>query len=184
MNDSMTKAQLIGWMIAERSRWEALLKEIGECRMTVPAINGGWTIKDAVAHVTYYEHWLLEWVEAAARGKVTVATLRDLLSVDERNAIVFEENKRRGLTEVLDESRRVFQRLLMVVQLLPEEDLTDPHRFDRYIVPFWQESRPLWKCIAGDSYEHYREHLASMREWLERIEAEKRSQPMSVEAVC
>lgn len=176
LSDNMTKARLIEQMTAERSQWDALLEEIGESRMNVPAINGGWTIKDTVAHVTYYEHWLLNWLEAAVRGQVTVAQHRDLLSVDERNAIVFEENRPRRLADVLDESQLVFQRLLMMGRLLPEEDLLDPHRFDRYIVPFWEESRPLWKCIAGDSYEHYREHLTNMRQWLERIQAENQAQ--------
>jgi hypothetical protein len=49
---------------------------------------------------------------------------------------------------------------------LPEQDLVDEHRYERYIIPFWGESRPLWRCIAGDSYHHYEEHSATVRVWL------------------
>ncbi len=112
--------------------------------------------------MTYYERWLVAWLEAAVRGKVSVASHRDILDVDERNALIFRENKDRSLQDVLAESRRVFERLLQLVQALPEEDLTSPHKFDRYVIPFWQESQPLWECIAGDSLEHYREHIPAI----------------------
>ncbi len=168
MTESVTKTIVLQSMMSERRAWDVLLDAIPKECMTVPAINSGWTIKDTVAHVTYYESWLLEWLEAAVRGQVTVATHRDLLGVDARNAIVFEENRMRPLDVVLEQSRRVFDRLLLLVRLLPEQDLRDPTRFERYIVPFWHDNRPLWKCIASDSYEHYREHRLSIRAWLDQ----------------
>ncbi len=160
------KQELLNAMKTERDVWEALLAEVGEARMTMPAINNGWSVKDTIGHITYYERWVLQWLEAAARGQVSVATHRDLLSVDERNAIIFRENRDRPLDWLLGESRRIFDRLFLVVSLLPDDDLVAPHRFDRYVLPFWEESRPLWKCIAANSYEHYREHSASVRAWL------------------
>jgi hypothetical protein len=169
MNVEMSKATLIDNMTGERARWQALLDRVPEDRMTVPAINSGWSIKDTIGHVTYYEGWLLNWLEAAARGQVTVGTLRDLLDVDARNAIIFRENRDRSLEDVRQESRHVFERLLLLVKLLPEQDLLDPHRFERYITPFWETGRPLWQCIAADSYEHYREHMPAIQAWLESI---------------
>ncbi len=165
----MTKAELIKALSAERAEWDAVLERVGETRMTVPAINDGWSIKDTIGHVTYYERWLLDWLEAAVRGQVTVATHRDLLAVDERNAILFHENRDRALGAMLEESRRVHERLMMMVQLLPESDLLDPHRFERYILPFWDKGIPLWKCIADNSYEHYAEHTRSIQAWLDRL---------------
>lgn len=166
MNGEMTKERLLGLERAARQEWEALLDQVGEARMTVPAINNGWSLKDAVAHISYYEGWLLNWLEAAVRGQVTAATHRDLLGVDERNALVFAENRGRPLSEVLADSRRIHYRLVQVVELLTEHDLFSPHRYERYIAPFWESSRPLWQCLPGDSYAHYQEHSASVRAWL------------------
>lgn len=168
MIETVSKTAIIERMIYERKEWDGLLAEIDEAMMTVPAINHGWSIKDTVAHITYYERWLLEWLEAAVRGQVTVATHRDLLSVDNRNLIVFEENRQRPLCAVLEESRQVFDRLVLLVRLVPEQDLFDPHRFERYVEPFWHDSRNLAKCIAVDSYEHYHEHRLSVRAWVQR----------------
>ncbi len=167
----MTKAELLQALTAARAEWEAVLAQVAEECMTVPAINDGWSIKDTIGHVTYYEHWLLDWLEAAARGQVVVATHRDLLRVDERNAIIFRENRDRPLHSILEESRQVHDRLVLMVRLLPESDLLDPHRFERYVLPFWETGHPLWKCIADNSYEHFEEHRQSIQAWLDCISA-------------
>lgn len=161
----MTKMELLRQMRAERSRWDALMRQIPHDRMLEPAINRGWSIKDTIGHIAFYEGWLLNWLEAAAHGSVKVATHQDLLTADQRNALVWQDNKDRNLEELLDESKQVSERLYLLVKTLSEADLCDPHRFSRYILPFWGDTRPLWKCIAEDSSEHYREHAHSIEEW-------------------
>ncbi len=164
----MTKTELIETMRRERARWEELLAQVGPDSMTGPVLDNGWSVKDTIGHVTFYEHWLLDWLEAAVRGKVTAASHRDVFDVDQRNALIFEDNKDRPLEEVEQESRDVFERLLEVVQTLPERDLLERERFSRYIAQFWPENPPLWECIAGNSYEHYREHSPSIEAWLQK----------------
>lgn len=162
----MNKRLVLEEMRNARWQWELALNEVPPGRMEEPSMHGGWSVKDTVCHVAYYERWLLNWLEDAVRGKVTAATYRELLSVDERNALVYAENKRRDLEEILEDARGVFERLYNLVQALPEKDLTEPHAFERYIEPIWGESRPLWECIAGDSYAHYAEHTANILKWL------------------
>jgi Protein of unknown function (DUF1706) len=163
----MNKAELIRAMQSARAEWESVLALTSEDRMTLPVLHGGWSVKDTIGHVAYYERWLQDWLEAAVRGQVTVASHRDLLGVDARNAIIWGENKDRPLSEILDESRYVFDRLFQIVKLLPEADLLAPYAYDRYVLPFWDESMALWECIADDSYDHYREHTANIRRWLD-----------------
>lgn len=153
-------------MVATRKEWDALMVEVGEARMTVPAIYDGWSIKDVIGHLTYYEGWVLGWLEAAVRGRVTVASHQDLMAVDDRNALVWKANSERSLAEIMKESQLISDRLLDMVRALPEQDLFDPYRFERYILPFWDNYRLLWECIANDSYLHYQEHAVSIREWL------------------
>ncbi len=162
----MNKRELLDKMSLERSRWEEVLAEVDPGRYEEPSMHGGWSVKDTVGHVAYYERWLFQWLEDAVRGKVTVATHRDLLSVDERNALVYAENKDRSLQEILVEAAQVHDRLVQLVKAMPEADLIDPHRLERYVIPFWGNSQPVWQCIAGDSYEHYAHHTANIRAWL------------------
>ena len=167
----MNKTQLLGAMRTARWRWELVLARVDGERFTEPTMHGGWSVKDTIGHVAYYERWLLKWLEDAVRGQVTAATHRDLLDVDERNALIYVENKDRPLDAIQDDSRRVFERLFQMVKTLPEPELIDPYRFDRYVVPLWGKSLPLWECISGDSYEHYAEHTANIRTWLEEQNA-------------
>ncbi len=163
----MNKRQLLERMQTERERWEETLGRVEPGRWLEPTMHGGWSVKDTNRHVAYYERWLLNWLEDAVRGRVTVATHRDILDVEARNALIYEENRSRPLSGILAEAQRVHEQLYRLVKTLPEEDLLDPYRFERYVVPFWGKSQPLWECIAGDSYEHYAEHTANLNAWLQ-----------------
>jgi Protein of unknown function (DUF1706) len=165
----MNKRELLAEMHKERAEWDQVLSEVPEARFTELTMHGGWSVKDTVGHVAYYERWLLHWLEDAVRGRVTVATHRDLLNVDERNGLIYAENRDRLLSDILAEAEQVHDRLCQLVATLPEQDLLDPYRFERYIAPFWGEAQPLWECIAGDSYEYYAEHTANVRVWLAQM---------------
>ena len=163
----MNKTGLLESMRAARLQWDRQLQEIEESQMTQPVLHGVWSVKDTIGHVAYYERWVQGWLEAAVKGQVTLATHRDALDVDARNALVWKENQERPLAEILAESKFVFDRLFQLVQMLPEADLLAPFAFDRYVIPFWGRSMSLWECIADDSYDHYREHTANICRWLE-----------------
>ena len=143
-----------------------MLAEVGEMRMVRPGVAGDWSMKDIVAHVTAYERGLVEWLEAASRGESVRFADFDHPDVDYRNALIFSGNCSRSLQEVLLESARAFQRLLKLVEALLEEELTDPDQTEWFVRPRWNESRPLWECIADDSYRHYQQHLPDIRAWL------------------
>jgi hypothetical protein len=166
----MNKAEFLDAMRSERECWEALLAEVGESRMERPGVAGDWSVRDIVAHVSAYERGLVEWLEAASRGESVEFPVLDHPDVDYRNAVIFEEYERRPPEDILLESRRVFERLLQLVQALSEGELIDPGRSEWYVKPRWRESRPLWKCIADDSYKHYPQHMPDIRAWLDQAD--------------
>lgn len=45
---------------------------------------------------------------------------------------------------------------------MDDADLFEKQRFA------WMKGNALWQLIAGDTYEHYDEHLPSIRDWLAR----------------
>jgi hypothetical protein len=165
MTEVMTKPKFLAIVRLERACWEALLAEVDARQATVPGVAGAWSVKDLVAHVTAYERGLVEWLEAASCGESLVLPVLDHPDVDSRNAVIYAENRDRSWHDVLLESTRVFQQLLQCVEALPEKDLVDPLRTAWFVEPRWHESRPLWKCIADDSYQHYDQHLPDFRAW-------------------
>jgi hypothetical protein len=154
----MNKAELLADIRAEWALWEALLGEIEE---TQPGVAGVWSVKDMVAHITWFEREMVGMLEARA----LVGSDLWQLPADQRNARIFEENRDRALRDVLAEAQQVHHHLVEKVEALAEDDLVDPHRF-----PGMPEDWQPWKVIAGNSNEHYRDHSQDVRTWLERLE--------------
>jgi hypothetical protein len=163
----MTKAELLETMRTERTAWGNLLGEVGEARMSQPGVAGHWSVKDIIVHVTAYEQWLVTWLEAASRGELPPPSPLNNPDIDERNEVIYAENQARPVRDVLAEAKQVFDQLLNSVEGLLDVDLTDPHRTEWFVKPYWSENPPLWDAIAGDSYEHYHEHIPSIRAWLD-----------------
>ncbi|HUY76282.1 MAG TPA: isochorismatase family protein [Ktedonobacterales bacterium] len=166
---AMTKARLLARLHDARAQWEALLTEArataGDQGMQEPGAENEWSVKDIVVHVTFYERWLDKALRAALAGRPYTPTDLDALPIDERNARIFAENRQRDLEEALAAEQLAYLRLLESVERLPERDLLDPARGPELLAPFWDDA-PLWKSLAGETYEHYDEHAPSIRAWL------------------
>src|SRR5437588_6316103 len=119
MNASMTKGELLSLLRNGRAEWDSLLALVGEERMTQPGVEGDWSVKDIIAHVTWGEREILE---VFRRHELAGSELWNLPQ-NERNAAVFEQNRHRSLGDVLAESRRVHHDLLQALEPLSDEDL-------------------------------------------------------------
>jgi hypothetical protein len=163
MSDRLTTAQLLEVMHAARSNWEALLAEAGEARLTEPGVVGDWSLKDIIAHITYFETWAADNVIAIRRGEPRPQAEYKGLQVDEENALIYERLRTKPLAQVLQESRISFQRSVDAVQGLRDEDLYDPE-YTRASGADWA----VFDLIEGDTFEHYNEHAISVRAWFDR----------------
>jgi hypothetical protein len=164
MDNHLTTTQLLEVMRTARSHWEALLAEAGEARLTEPGVEGDWSLKDIIAHITYFETWAADNVLALQRGEPRPQAEYKGLEVDEENARIYERNRVKSLAEVLRESQTSFERSIDAVQGLHDEDLYDP--------AFTRKSGADWivmDLIEGDTYEHYQDHITSVRAWLDRV---------------
>jgi hypothetical protein len=166
MTDTTTtksKAAVLEELETEHARWVAILDEIGPARMLTPGVEGDWTVKDVIAHVTYYERVVRDRLTASLAGREFVRPEYESpkgLSIDDRNAWIYARIRDLPLDEVLRESREVYPPILEAVHTLTEAELNDPQRFP------WQVGSALWEWIEGDVYEHYRDHVANLRAWL------------------
>ena len=84
--------------------------------------------------------------------------------MEERNARIYERNRSLPLADVLRDSQQSFQRSLDAVQGLRDEDLYAVELTRAYGVDW-----TVHDLIAGDTYEHYQDHITPVRAWLERI---------------
>ncbi len=164
MNNHLTSAQLLEAMRTARANWEALLAEAGEARLTEPGVEGDWSLKDIIAHITYFETWAADNVRAFRRGEPRPQSEYKGLDVDEENARIYERMRAKSLPQVLQESQISFQRSIEAVQGLRDEDLYDP-AFTRVPDADWT----VFDLVEGDTFEHYNDHIKSVRAWLDRV---------------
>src|SRR5436853_1562808 len=98
MSEQMTKAKLLETIRDARVRWEGLLAEVGEERMQIPGVEGNWSVKDIIAHVSYFESGMTRWLNSALTGEAPVPSLDTKgMDVDQENAWVYEQNRNRSL---------------------------------------------------------------------------------------
>ena len=173
MSDAMTKDRLLATLRAERARWESLLDEAGEARLTDPGVAGDWSVKDVLGHLAAYLRYWAAQIRGATTG--VPPTPRDLFdsdtvperyaTFDEQNAAIRALYAPLPLPVVLAKWREAFDLLTDGVAAMTEEDVTTPGRFA------WAGDRPLGEAMAGDTYRHAAEHAAGVRAWLDRAGA-------------
>ena len=158
----MTGARLAGILRSERSQWTALLARIGPEGMEEPGVEGAWSVKELVAHLTWYERVIVEGAQQVmGTGRYTrPQTELRALAMDERNARIAADARSRPVSDILAEAEQVFGQLVTVIAAAPQDILNDPHLLGLPddIVP--------WMAVANNSYAHYRQHEQAIRAWL------------------
>ena len=161
MNEPMTKARLLETLRAKRAAWDAVLAEIPESRMTESGAAGKWSVKDVIAHLTYFERWMADRLQEHLRGENYVPTEMDFMEDDPKNEIIYQQHRDDSLQAVQAESRRAFRELVEGLEAHPESFLIEPQQFEGSPMPV-----VIWKLVEANIYEHYGIHMPSIKEWL------------------
>lgn len=113
---------------------------------------GGWTRKDALAHVGWWSDHSARVVAALSAGEVPYERASDF-DIDAQNRAILEEFRERGPGDVRAFEAAAFERLVAAVEAASAEDLFAADRFP------WLGEETLATAIAWDSTKHYPEHL-------------------------
>jgi hypothetical protein len=161
MNEEMNKAKLIETLQTKRAEWDATIAEVPTAALTEPGVAGHWSVKDTVAHMNYFEGWIAERMQEVLRGEVYTPVEMDWMPFEEQNKVIYEQNRGRSAEDVLAESKAGFRKLMDGVQRHSEAFLIEPQTFEGAPEPV-----TVWKLLRGDVYEHYGEHIPSIKNWL------------------
>jgi hypothetical protein len=162
-----SKTELLERMRAGREEWDALIAQIPDSVRTEPALAGGWSVKDLIAHVAAFENWTAAQVRAANEGRAP--TDRELYGVEEitvdpkgwdldrENAAIHARYKETPLSEVMTFSSQAFAGLVAAVEAVADED------FARAGAQAWTNETTLLEIIPGQCYAHYEQHADDLR---------------------
>lgn len=147
MGTLLDRARLLDTIQTAYDRLSAILATLSDEQMTRIGGGGdGWSVKDTLAHLAWWEHYTLRRLNGAPRliqeGEESGTTL------DDTNKHVYEENRQKPLAVVLAEYSEAFRQIRAAVEALPDDALAD------------EDTQGL---IAGNTYDHYDEHLQAIR---------------------
>jgi hypothetical protein len=156
--EKLGKSELMALIRAERDELEGTLAGLSDAQMLQPGVEGEWSVKDILAHISTWERRMVRWVGDTVREEVPVMpgpgmTWADL---DKLNQQTYLANRDRPLAEVKEGFRLSFLAVLRTIEAVPETDLLEPGRFA------WREGEPLWKMVAANTYWHYKMHNVSI----------------------
>jgi len=131
--------------------------------LSQPGFCGGWSAKDVIAHMTWYEREMVDMLQRKQFGGSDLWQL----ALDERNATIHAELAGTELIQAVAEAEAVHDQLIAGLMSLSEDDLNDPTAFPG--MPL--EWKP-WQVLASNTYEHYEDHVAQTRQQLPGQDAE------------
>ena len=162
----MKKSELLDRLQEKYRQWEAFLGEIDPARIEQPGVNGDWSMRDILAHLTSWHRHLVARLDAAERGQPEPPPPwpAHLQTEDEINAWIYESNRGRSAREVLEDTRQVHQQLLTVLERLPDDVQIETVEPSYYLV--WVNGQ---RFPASEFFDHFHDdHEPDVRAWLER----------------
>ena len=156
----MEKLSFIQTVESTRAELDSIIANISDQLMLQPGVSGVMSVKDILAHITWFEREMIGLLEQRA---LAGSDLWNLPS-DEQNAVIYQLNLQRSLQDIRNEAAEVFQQLLKQFKNLEEAALDDPAWF-RDMPPDWSPSQ----LLAENTCEHYQHHLADITAWLAEL---------------
>lgn len=145
---------------AARARWAEALADIPPDYWTIPITTDGWSVKDSIAHLTWYEREIATMIQQRALAGSDLW----LLPQAAQNDAIFQENRERPLADIQAEAAQIFTQLLAAVDTLTGADWVNASHFAE-MPPKWIP----WHLIAENTYEHYEAHIPLIQAWSKRI---------------
>jgi hypothetical protein len=163
-----TKAELQKTLWRMRADLERFVAEAGPARIEEPGVEGDWSLKDVIAHLTAWRWWSVARMEGAQRNLEPAQPWGDDLdestdeNTDKINARFFERARKQSTTEALRDSRATFDRLEDAMMALPDDVLFEKGRFH------WMEGYAAADIIYGTASHLFEDHELSINLFLAR----------------
>jgi hypothetical protein len=124
---------------------------LAESDLMEPGVTGAWSVRDLIAHVTWWEEEALTHLPHILAGEKPPRYSVLYGGIDAFNAKMTAQKKNLPLSEVLQQRDETHRRLIEYIQRAPEEQFIRETRFRRR--------------LRLDTYSHYPKHAEAIRKW-------------------
>ncbi len=143
--------KLIGRLDQARNDFIAAYAGLSEEQMLEPGVTGEWSVRDLIAHVTWWDEESLKHLPEVLEGRRPAKYSDTYGGIDAFNAQSAEERNALPLNEVLRQFDDRHQQLAAYIRSVPPDQLVGESRFRRR--------------LRLDTYGHYPEHTEQIRAW-------------------
>jgi hypothetical protein len=150
----MTTEQVLERLSKAWSAFEESYAGLSEAELLIPGVTGQWSVRDIIAHVTWWEEEALQHLPLVRNGGRPTRYSVKYGGINAFNALMTEQRRGLSLSEVLRQHDEVHARLLEYVRGAPEELYARETRFRRR--------------LRLDTFAHYPIHAKAIREWRQR----------------
>lgn len=161
----MNKKEYLNEVDAAWGELNAMIAPLSEQQWTSPRDAAGWRVQDHIAHLASWESTKI----AVLQGQTRDSALGMPIGNDDFFTIN-EHLRKRTAHLSTTETRALFEethaRFLSLVQAVPAEyfeaSINQTYPNNGMSLP---DAVPLWEVLAGDTFEHFREHIP----WIQAI---------------
>jgi hypothetical protein len=152
----MNRQQLLNKLDKVWAEFRQSYAGLSDAQLVEPGVAGDWSVKDILAHVTWWEEEALKYLPLIVAEVRPPRYSTKYGGIDAFNALMTERKHDLGLADVLEQQEATHRRLIDYLHSVPEEQFTRETRFRHR--------------LRLDTYSHYREHAKAIREWRERFQ--------------
>jgi hypothetical protein len=147
----MDRSQLLKKLDKRWTEFNQSYAGLSDSQMTEAGVTGDWSVKDIIAHVTWWEQESLKHLPLITTGGRPRTYAAEYGGIDAFNALMTEQKRRLSLSEVLRQRDETHQELVLYIESVPDEQCTSDTRFRRR--------------LRLDTYSHYPKHAKAIRAW-------------------
>lgn len=147
-------------MVAEHAALTALIADLSDAQLAARPADGGWSIKDHLAHLAAWELGIAALLRGDPRFTVMglSATPSALGGIEAANRALQAHNADRTAPEVRAMLAEAHRQALAAIGALSDADLHRPYRHYAPAEARDDAHQPVAYWVAGDTYVHYADH--------------------------
>jgi uncharacterized damage-inducible protein DinB len=147
----MKKQQILDKLEGAWGAFTEACAGLSDEQLLEPGVTGGWSVKDILAHVSWWEEEALKHLPHILQGVRPPRYSVTYGGIDAFNAQMTEQKHGLTLAEVRRQHAETHRRLMEFLQGVPEEQFTTETRFRRR--------------LKLDTYSHYPIHTLAIQSW-------------------
>lgn len=153
----MSQSDLLQRIQMDRQSLAEIWQPLSDEQMTQrPGPQTDWSVKDLIAHIVWWENFMIWRIE----DKMSGGDGQRSKSIDAYNVQIFEENKDRSLSDILNEFDTNLSKVLAFVETLSDEQINDPS-----VISISDEH--LLHYLEGDTFGHYDMHRDDLQNFVD-----------------